>query len=580
MSTLTGRTIGDSYTELLKTADSNGVTSSLTIVEDGDATASALQISTQGIRSTGSLVVDGQSSVVDLASSGNVSVLLDFSVDGNTTLGNDEAIDRTEFKSRVASSLTPFQDNSYDLGSSSLEWKDLFVDGTANIDSLVADTADINGGTIDAATIGATSASTGRFTQVNIEAQGQLRLEDTAGGQYVGFRAPGTVSSSYTLTLPSAAGTAGFTLISDGTGNLLWQNPYGGGATSLISAGNTSLTVLDPGVGQIVGAIDGTNLFIFNGTGLAVTGSVSATTGFSGDLTGNASTATTLQTSRNFSITGDVTASAVSFNGSGDVALGTTLSSGVVSNTNVSNTAAIAFSKLENLSSANILVGNASNVATSVSLSGDATISNTGSLTIANNAITNAKVSTTAAIAFSKLASLTSGNILVGSAANVPTSVAVSGDATLANTGALTIANNAITTAKIANSAVDSTKVATASVAVLGTAQEYTRAHNFNATVLTDAANIAWDLSQNQVASVTLGGNRTLSNPTNKVDGATYILIVKQDGTGGKTLAYSSDYKFPGNVAPVVTSGANKVSILTFVCDGTNLYGVSTLNYL
>jgi hypothetical protein len=37
------------------------------------------------------------------------------------------------------------------------EWKDLYIDGTANIDSLVADTADINGGTVDGATIGGAS---------------------------------------------------------------------------------------------------------------------------------------------------------------------------------------------------------------------------------------------------------------------------------------------------------------------------------------------------------------------------------------------------------------------------------------
>jgi hypothetical protein len=73
---------------------------------------------------------------------------------------------------------------------------------------------------------------------------------------------------------------------------------------------------------------------------------------------------------------------------------------------------------------------------------------------------------------------------------------------------------------------------------------------------------------------------RTLDNPTNKVDGAVYILVVKQNGTGGYTLSYGSDYKFPGGTAPTITSGANKVSVLTFVSDGTNLYGVSSLNYL
>lgn len=63
-------------------------------------------------------------------------------------------------------SLTPKTDNAIDLGSSSFEWKDLYIDGTANIDSLVADTADINGGTIDGAVIGGSSPAAITATSV------------------------------------------------------------------------------------------------------------------------------------------------------------------------------------------------------------------------------------------------------------------------------------------------------------------------------------------------------------------------------------------------------------------------------
>lgn len=104
------------------------------------------------------------------------------------------------------------------------------------------------------------------------------------------------------------------------------------------------------------------------------------------------------------------------------------------------------------LASGHILVGSAAGVATDVAMSGDATMANTGALTIANGAITNAKVSASAAIAFSKLAALTSAHILVGNGSNVATDVAMSGDATLANTGAITIANGAVSKAKLATS--------------------------------------------------------------------------------------------------------------------------------
>lgn len=130
-----------------------------------------------------------------------------------------------------------------------------------------------------------------------------------------------------------------------------------------------------------------------------------------------------------------------------------------INNAKISATAAIAFTKLAALTSGNILVGSAGNVVTEVTMSGDATIIASGALTIANLAVTNAKVSATAAIAFSKLATLTSGNILVGSAGNVATAVAMSGDATIIASGAITIANSAVTTAKINAAAVTVAKL-------------------------------------------------------------------------------------------------------------------------
>ena len=72
--------------------------------------------------------------------------------------------------------------------------------------------------------VGATTPSTGVFTQVDITAQGDLRLQDTSGGQYVALQAPGTVSSSFTLTLPSEDGTNGQALVTDGSGVLSFED--------------------------------------------------------------------------------------------------------------------------------------------------------------------------------------------------------------------------------------------------------------------------------------------------------------------------------------------------------------------
>lgn len=89
----------------------------------------------------------------------------------------------------------------------------------------------VTSSTINSSTIGASTPSTGIFTQVNVTAQGALRLEDTTGGQYVGLRAPGTISTSYTLTMPSADGTSGQFLSTDGSGTLSWSSSSGGIST-------------------------------------------------------------------------------------------------------------------------------------------------------------------------------------------------------------------------------------------------------------------------------------------------------------------------------------------------------------
>jgi len=96
---------------------------------------------------------------------------------------------------------------------------------------------------------------------------------------------------------------------------------------------------------------------------------------------------------------------------------------------------------------------------------------------------------------------------------------------------------------------------------------------------LTDGASIAWDLDSGNVAKVILEGNRTLANPTNMQDGGVYILRVIQDATGTRTLAYGANYKWSGGTVPTLTTAGDSVDILTFVSDGTYMYGVSQLDF-
>ncbi len=104
-------------------------------------------------------------------------------------------------------------------------------------------------------------------------------------------------------------------------------------------------------------------------------------------------------------------------------------------------------------------------------------------------------------------------------------------------------------------------------------ARGYAQQQWFQEATLTDAATIAWDVNVAQAATVTLGGNRTLGAPSNMQAGATYILRVKQDGTGSRTLAYNAVFKWPGGSAPVLSTAAGATDILTFYSDGTSMFG-------
>jgi hypothetical protein len=105
-------------------------------------------------------------------------------------------------------------------------------------------------------------------------------------------------------------------------------------------------------------------------------------------------------------------------------------------------------------------------------------------------------------------------------------------------------------------------------------AQEFTKTQNFNATTLTDASTIAWDVSSNQVTSVELGGNRTFGAPTNQVDGGVYVLMVKQDSTGSRTGTWNAVFKWAAGRTPTLTTAASAKDIFTFLSDGTNLYEI------
>lgn len=100
-------------------------------------------------------------------------------------------------------------------------------------------------------------------------------------------------------------------------------------------------------------------------------------------------------------------------------------------------------------------------------------------------------------------------------------------------------------------------------------AQSFTKAQRGTVVALTDASSIATDLSLGNNFSVTLGGNRTLANPTNITAGQSGVIVITQDGTGSRTLAYGSYFKFPSGTAPTLTTTASAVDVLAYYVESS-----------
>lgn len=84
-------------------------------------------------------------------------------------------------------------------------------------------------------------------------------------------------------------------------------------------------------------------------------------------------------------------------------------------------------------------------------------------------------------------------------------------------------------------------------------------------------------LTNGTVQTATLTGNCTFTMPT-ATAGKSFILLLKQDGTGSRTATFTG-VKFNVAGTPVVTPTANKMDIFTFVADGTNWYGSYSQGY-
>ena len=226
------------------------------------------------------------------------------------------------------------------------------------------------------------------------------------------------------------------------------------------------------------------------------------------------------------------------------------IADGTIVNADVNTSAAIAFSKLATLTAGNILLGNGSNVATSTTVTGDVTINSSGVTAIGTGVIVNADINASAAIADTKLATISTAGKVSGTAI---TSGNISTSGSFATTSTMAVGQSSAA----ANTDFDLAGTYAQTVVAVG------------------ALNI--DCSTGNYFTKTINGNSTFtvsSVPSSRA----YSFTLELTHTSG-TVTWFSGVEWPGGTAPTLTTG--KTHLFMFVTDdgGTRWRASSLINY-
>jgi len=339
-------------------------------------------------------------------------------------------------------------------------------------------------------------------------------------------------------------------------------------------------------------------------TSVGTLANLTVTNPIAGSITGNAGTATKLAASKNIN--------GVAFDGSADITIAADAGtlSGTTLKSTVTGSSLTSVGTLGNLTVTNPIAGSVTGnaaTATTATTAGNITATSNSTLTSLPNLATVGTINSgvwsgtavavekggtgasTATAAFNALAPIqtsNSGKYLTTDGTNtswgtvagtLPTTVNTSANynivmATGSNAALVTGTGNGGNTATL--------NPYTGQMSVSGlTAQGYGITSPIYASTpqtLTDAPTIAWNPLNGLNASVTLGGNRTLSFSSTPAAGAYGTLVVTQDATGSRTITLpSTANKVLGSTSTTtiaLSTAANAKDILNFYYDGTNCY--------
>lgn len=249
---LTGSSVASTYTALLKTTDNAVLSGSLRTISDGGGNDSALQLSTTGVASTGTLAVTGATNLSTLSTSGNVSIGGALSVTGNLSVpgtlsstGNF-SVNTNKFTVNATSGNTTVLGTLGVTGATSLSslstsgaatvGTTLGVTGNFSVNSTQFTVAAATGNTVVAGTLNVTGASVlGSLSSSTLTVSGLSQvaeldaLSDTTVGGTLGVTGATTVTSitangNATLNADTTIGNANTDVLTINSNNVTLPN--------------------------------------------------------------------------------------------------------------------------------------------------------------------------------------------------------------------------------------------------------------------------------------------------------------------------------------------------------------------